>query len=171
MATHVSKTSWILLLFLFALSGSCTKNKQVYYSPNQSGKQTIALAQLNQVDVTDLVLADTFKQIDSPIINSPEKNKAIIKKYSFDEDTVGDKQQEKKSHESVTPKPKPRKNVGLITGIVLAGIGILWMILAGADDNLKITDSIFSGCIGVFLSLILTFTGILTIAISLFTSY
>ena len=72
----------------------------------------------------------------------------------------------------VAKKPKLQKSTGSITGIVLVGIGLLWMILASSDGGLSATGSALSGCAGVFFSLILTLIGGLTIAISFFiTSY
>jgi hypothetical protein len=170
MVTHVSKITGVFLLLLINLATSCNKNKLVSYTPSNASKQSVASAEINKVDVVDLILIDTINRIDSPITNDSEKNKAILKKYSFGDETVDSKQRERKNQESGTKNHKKRKHTVLITGIGLFAIGLLWLILAGSGSDLYFTDSIFTGCIGVLISFMLTFIGFVTIIVGLFTT-
>ena len=54
MATRVSKITGVFLLLLINLATSCNKNKLVYYTPSNASKQSVALAEINKVDVVDL---------------------------------------------------------------------------------------------------------------------
>ena len=83
MATRVSKITGVFLLLLINLATSCNKNKLVYYTPSNASKQSVASAEIKKVD--DLILIDTINRIDSPINNDSKKNKAILKKYSFED--------------------------------------------------------------------------------------
>jgi hypothetical protein len=170
MATRVSKITGVFLLLLINLATSCNKNKLVYYTLSNASKQSVASAQINKVDVVDLILIDTINRIDSPITNDSEKNKAILKKYSFGNETVDGKQQERNNQESVAKNHKKRKHTVLITGIVILAIGLLWFLYASTRTSLQITSSIFTGCLGVLLSLILSIIGLVTTIVGLFTT-
>jgi uncharacterized integral membrane protein len=170
MATRVSKITGFFLLLIINLATSCNKNKLVYYTPSNASKQSVALAEINKVDVVDLILIDTINRIDSPITNDTEKNKAILKKYSFGDETIQSKQEKKEKQEvKAINKNKGRYTV-LIIGIVILAIGLLWFLYASTRTSLQITSSIFTGCLGVLLSLILSIIGLVTTIVGLFTT-
>ena len=168
MATRVSKITGVFLLLLINLATSCNKNKLVYYTPSNASKQSVASAEIKKVD--DLILIDTINRIDSPINNDSKKNKAILKKYSFEDETIQSKQEKKEKQElKAINKNKGRYTV-LIIGIVILAIGLLWFLYASTRTSLQITSSIFTGCLGVLLSLILSIIGLVTTIVGLFTT-
>lgn len=167
MATRVSKITGVFLLLLINLATSCNKNKLVYYTPSNASKQSVALAEINKVDVVDLILIDTINRIDSPITNDTEKNKAILKKYSFGDETIENKQQEKNNQAPAAVNKKKGRYTVLITGIVILAIGLLWLLYTIATTS---SSGNLDGCIPTFFSLILSIIGLVTTIFGLFTS-
>lgn len=155
---------------------SCNQKKLVYYTPSNSGKQFTPTPQLIKTDVSgviDLKIVDTINFIDSPIIDNTEKNKAILKKYSFGDETIENKQQEKNNQAPVAVNKKKGRYTVLITGIVILAIGLIWLLYTIATTRNSSSfgsSSNFDGCLGIFFSLILSITGLITTIVGLFTS-
>lgn len=170
MATHVNKISGALLWLLIILTASCNQKKLVYYTPSNSGKQFTPTPQLIKADVSgvlDLKIVDTINFIDSPIIDNTEKNKAILKKYSFGDETIENKQQEKNNQAPVAVNKKKGRYTVLITGIVILAIGLIWLLYTIATTR---NSSSLDGCFNILFSLTFSITGLITTIVGLFTS-
>jgi hypothetical protein len=165
MATHVGKIFSLIFLLLII---SCAKKNQVYYNPTGISKQSINVAKNS--NELNLNIEQTIKlnPIDSPINGNikSDTNRAIIKKYNFDEPVI--KEEIENKNQANTNKPKTAKGrfTTLIVGLILFSIGFIWLIVI-SNRSYNSYDSILYGCWAVLLSLSLTIAGAITSIIGL----
>jgi hypothetical protein len=157
MATRVSKVLGIILLLLMI---SCTKKPQVYYTPSGISKQSIKVAKNNNELNLNVEQISRVNPIDSPINGNikSDTNRAIIKKYNFDEPIIKEEIENKTQTNINKPKTAKGRYTTLIVGLILFSIGFIWIFVI-SNRSYNNYNSILYGCWSVLLSLTLTITG------------
>ena len=168
-SNKLPKILFVLALLFFA----CSKKNLVYYVPSNASKSAIN-TQLSPFRIAPVIQLKTFAYVkDSPTTPEFDTLPNKSKKYSFSEtetetktDTENDNSKSSKNDKN---GEKEGKYALLIVGLILLSIGSIWMI---SISNSRYTnyESVLDGCFSLFLSLVLTITGLVTTIVGAITA-